>query len=114
MYSFNPVEGSRLKLGFRTTPKLSDRFFVYAHLAYGIKDQRWKTNLEVYYHLVPDKIPWRMVGFQYRNDLEQFSVSEKIWDHDNILNSVFRPGSFNNLLRVKKIYGFYEHEWSRA
>lgn len=111
MYSFNPVEGSRIKLGFRTTPKLSDRFFIYGHLAYGFKDQRWKTNLELYYHLVPDKIPWRLLGFQYRNDLEQFSVSDKVWDHDNILNSVFRRNSFNNLLRVKKVYGFYEHEW---
>ena len=111
MYSFNPVEGSRLKVGFRTTPNLSKRFFIYGHLAYGFKDQKWKTNLEVYYHLVPDKIPWRLLGFQYRNDLEQFSVSDKVWDHDNILNSIFRRGSFNNLLRVKKVYGFYEHEW---
>lgn len=110
-YSFNPVEGSRLKIGFRTSPQLSQRFFMYGHLAYGFKDQKWKTNIELYYHLVPDKIPWRLVGFQYRNDLEQFSVSEKVWDHDNILNSIFRRSSFNNLLRVKTIYGFYEHEW---
>lgn len=110
-YSFNPVEGSRAKLGFRTSTELSKRFFVYGHLAYGFKDKRWKQNLEVYYHIVPDKIPWRLIGFQYRNDLEQFSVTEKSLEHDNILNSVLRRSSFNNLLRVKKVYGFYEHEW---
>lgn len=110
-YSFNPVEGSRAKMGFRTTPELSNRFFIYGHLAYGFKDRQWKPNLELYYHLVPDRIPWRLLGFQYRNDLEQFSVNEKALDHDNILNSVLRRSSFNNLLRVKKVYGFYEHEW---
>lgn len=110
-YSFNPVEGSRAKMGFRTTPELSRRFFIYGHLAYGFKDKKWKTNLELYYHLTPDRLPWRLVGFQYRNDLEQFSVNDKALDHDNILNSVLRRSSFNNLLRVKKIYGFYEHEW---
>jgi translation initiation factor IF-1 len=110
-YSFNPIEGSRAKLGFRTSPNLSKRFFMYGHLAYGFKDKQWKQNLELYYHLNADKIPWRLVGFQYRNDLEQFSVTEKSLEHDNILNSLLRRSSFNNLLRVKKIYGFYEHEW---
>lgn len=111
LYSFNPVEGHRLKLGFRTSPELSRRFFLFGHVAYGLKDQRWKSNWEFYYHLTPDRIPWRLIGFQYRNDLEQFSVSDRTWDHDNLLNSVFRRSGFNNLLRSKTVYGFYEHEW---
>jgi len=111
IYSFNPVEGNRIKMGFRTTPELSRRFFLIGHVAYGFKDARWKSNWEVYYHLTPDRLPWRLLGFQYRNDLEQFSVTDRTWEHDNILNSVFRRSSFNNLLRVKKVYGFYEHEW---
>jgi hypothetical protein len=111
LYSFNPVEGHRLKLGFRTTPELSRRFFLVGHLAYGFKDRQWKTDIQAYYQFSPDRIPWRLVGFRYRNDLEQFSVSPGIWDHDNILNSLLRRSAFNNLLRSKYYYGFYEHEW---
>ena len=37
-YSFNPVEGFRLRLGGRTTPKLSKTLFE-TYGAYGFKDQ---------------------------------------------------------------------------
>ncbi|MBN9295888.1 MAG: carboxypeptidase-like regulatory domain-containing protein [Filimonas sp.] len=41
-YSFNPVEGFRLRAGGRTTPKLSKRFYFEGYGAYGFKDQLWK------------------------------------------------------------------------
>ncbi len=41
-YSFNPVEGFRLRLGGRTTPELSKRYYFETYGAYGFKDQRWK------------------------------------------------------------------------
>ncbi|MFT3933464.1 MAG: DUF5686 family protein [Chitinophagaceae bacterium] len=37
-YSFNPVEGFRLRFGGRTTPKFSPRFYTEEYLAYGFKD----------------------------------------------------------------------------
>jgi len=41
-YSFNPVEGFRLRAGGRTTPKLSNRFYTEEYAAYGFKDKKWK------------------------------------------------------------------------
>ncbi|NTS41899.1 carboxypeptidase-like regulatory domain-containing protein [Flavisolibacter sp. BT320] len=41
-YSFNPVEGFRLRLGGRTTTKLSKRFYLEGYAAYGLKDEKWK------------------------------------------------------------------------
>ena len=41
-YSWNPVEGFRLRLGGRTTTKLSKRFYLEGYAAYGFKDERWK------------------------------------------------------------------------
>ncbi len=41
-YSFNPVEGFRLRLGGRTTPKFSNRFYTEAYAAYGFKDEKWE------------------------------------------------------------------------
>jgi hypothetical protein len=41
-YSWNPVEGFRLRLGGRTTTKLSKRFYLEGYAAYGFKDEKWK------------------------------------------------------------------------
>ena len=41
-YSFNPVEGFRLRLGGRTTPNFSKNIYLENYVAYGFKDQQWK------------------------------------------------------------------------
>ena len=50
-YSFNPVEGFRLRFGGRTTPKLSNRFYTEAYGAYGFKDEKWKYFISGTYSL---------------------------------------------------------------
>jgi hypothetical protein len=44
-YSFNPVEGVKLRFGGRTTPELSKRYYFETYAAYGLKDERWKYFL---------------------------------------------------------------------
>lgn len=41
-YSFNPVEGLRLRAGGRTTTAFSERLYLEGYGAYGFKDERWK------------------------------------------------------------------------
>ena len=41
-YSFNPIEGFRLRLGGRTTPELSKRYYFETYGAYGFGDHKWK------------------------------------------------------------------------
>jgi hypothetical protein len=50
-YNFNPVEGFRLRLGGRTTPELSKRYYFEMYGAYGFKDQKWKYFLSSTYSL---------------------------------------------------------------
>ncbi|HLT86236.1 MAG TPA: DUF5686 family protein [Sphingobacterium sp.] len=50
-YSFNPVEGFRLRVGGRTTDRLSKRFYAEAYTAYGFKDEKWKYFLSGTYAL---------------------------------------------------------------
>ena len=50
-YSFNPVEGFRLRFGGRTTTRLSTRYYSEAYAAYGFKDQKWKYFLSGTYSL---------------------------------------------------------------
>lgn len=44
-YSFNGVEGTRLRFGGRTGPKMSKHWRAEGWLGYGIRDQRWKYSL---------------------------------------------------------------------
>ncbi|MBP6391133.1 MAG: carboxypeptidase-like regulatory domain-containing protein [Flavobacteriales bacterium] len=41
-YSFNPVEGLRLRAGGRTTTNFSERLYFEGYGAYGFTDERWK------------------------------------------------------------------------
>lgn len=50
-YSFNPVEGFRLRVGGRTTDRLSKRFYAEGYTAYGFKDEKWKYFLSGTYAL---------------------------------------------------------------
>jgi len=48
-YTFNTIEGQRLKLGGRTNTKLSTRWYGEGYAAYGMKDERWKYSGAVAY-----------------------------------------------------------------
>ena len=50
-YSYNPVEGFRLRVGGRTTEQLSKRFYAEGYGAYGFEDQKWKYFLAGTYSL---------------------------------------------------------------
>lgn len=41
-YSFNDLEGSRFRVGGRSSRDFSDQFYGEAYLAYGLNDRRWK------------------------------------------------------------------------
>ncbi len=45
MYSFNDLEGSRLRVGGRTSLELFENSYFEGYLAYGFKDERWKHYL---------------------------------------------------------------------
>lgn len=110
-FSYNPVEGFRWRLGGRTSNNLSKRFMIEASAAYGFRDQRFKYRAGFFWHFNKTKNPWRLGGIRYKYDLEQFSISEGQMDHDNTLNSIFRRTSMYNLLFVRHLEAFYEHEW---
>lgn len=110
-FSWNPVEGYRIRFGGRTSNKLSKRWMLEGYAAYGFTDRSVKFRVAGYWHFVKTKNPWRLYGIRYRDDLEQFSVSDRALEHDNILNAILRSRKMNNLLRVRHLETFYEHEW---
>lgn len=47
--SFNPIEGTRFRLGGMTTSNLSRRWFARGFVAYGVRDHKWKYKGEIEY-----------------------------------------------------------------
>ncbi|MEX0811652.1 MAG: DUF5686 family protein [Chitinophagales bacterium] len=109
-YSFNRVEGHRLKTGFRTRI-VDDRIRLKAYTAYGVWDKRWKYfgQTEFYPELKPGK--HTMVGLQYKLDQEQLGRSERLLSIDHILNSLVQFGDFRTRIMVDDRRAYLEKQW---
>jgi len=52
-YSFNDVEGRRFRLSARTSDDFSKRVVLDGHVAYGLRDEKWKYAMGVTYSFKP-------------------------------------------------------------
>ncbi len=92
-YSFNPVEGFKLRLGGRTTPKFSKRLYFETYGAYGFKDERWKGFLSTTYSLNNKSIysfPLNYVRVSYQHDTKIPGQELQFVAEDNFLLSFKR------------------------
>ncbi|MEP7279683.1 MAG: DUF5686 family protein [Bacteroidota bacterium] len=99
-YSFNPVEGFRLRAGGRTTPKLSNRFYAEAYGAYGFKDQKWKYFLSGTYSINNKTIydfPLHYLRASFQRDTKIPGQELQFVQEDNFLLS-FKRGDNNKWL----------------
>ncbi len=109
LYSFNPVEGNRIRLGGRTNKHFSKRLLLHGYLAYGTLDEQFKYNAGFRYKL--NDHPRQFVSFDYKNDLEQLGLSQNAFAQDNILSSFLRRNPNDKLTEVEQIQASYEREW---
>lgn len=99
-YSFNPVEGFRLRVGGRTTPKLSNRFYTETYAAYGFKDQKWKYFLSGTYSINNKTIydfPLHYLRASFQRDTKIPGQELQFVQEDNLLLS-FKRGDNNKWL----------------
>jgi Family of unknown function (DUF5686)/CarboxypepD_reg-like domain len=82
-YSFNNIEGHRLRFGFRTTPEWSRDWLVRTYLAYGTRDGRFKYGLRV--QRVLDRRHWTVTNFEHRRDLDQVALLDNDYALENPL-----------------------------
>jgi hypothetical protein len=108
-YSYNEVEGSRFRLGLRTSNDFSKTWMIDAHAAYGVNDEIFKYG-GGFYHLFR-KNPNRAIGASFKYEIEQLGASGSALREDFIIGSVARRNSYNKLTYAREIKGFYEHEW---
>jgi len=108
-YSFNPIEGNRIRFGGRTSNDFSTRIMPEAYFAYGFKDQKLKYGGGFQYFV--SKKPRQLLKAFYRNDIEQLGQGLNAWKNDNILASLFRRNPANKLNGYEEYKLEFEREW---
>jgi len=109
LLSFNTLEGTRIRLGGRTSNKFSTKVMIDGHVAYGTKDETLKYGGGFIYML--NKNPRKSISASYKYDIEQLGESQNSFINDNILASLLRRSPYNKLSMVKDFRCSYENEW---
>jgi len=92
-YSFNPIEGFKLRLGGRTTPDLSKRYYFETYAAYGFKDEKWKYFLSGTYSLNDKsiyKFPQNYLRASFQRDTKIPGLNLQFVQQDNFFLSFKR------------------------
>ncbi|MGZ3757371.1 MAG: DUF5686 family protein [Mucilaginibacter sp.] len=112
-YSFNPIEGFKLRVGGRTTPELSKRYYFETYVAYGFKDEKWKGFLSATYSLNDKsiyKFPQNYLRASFQRDTKIPGLNLQFVQQDNFLLS-FKRG-VNDKYLYNDYYKFdYVHEY---
>jgi hypothetical protein len=115
-YSFNPVEGFRLRLGGRTTTDFSKRLYFETYAAYGFKDEKWKYFLSSTYSLNGKSIytfPQNFIRASFQRDTRIPGQELQFVQEDNFLLSFKRGVNnrylYNDVYRLDFIKEFSNH-----
>ena len=81
-YSFNAVEGHRLRVGGRTSNKFSTKLMLHGYLAYGFRDERFKYGTGFLYKLKENPRQW--IEAKYTRDIEQLGQNQNAFSQGNI------------------------------
>jgi len=115
-YSFNDLEGSRIRLSGRTTPQLSDKLYAEAYAAYGFRDGRFKFFTGIAHTLNGKQIgtyPAHYLQVTYQQDDQEPGQLLGFRNGDSFTRS-FHSGeqdkwSYYNLFKINHIIEFGNH-----
>lgn len=102
-YSFNQVEGFRLRLGGRTTANFSDKVAFEGYGAYGFKDERFKYFASATYSLTDHNVytyPIKHLQVSYQDEIKIPGQELQFVLEDNFLLS-FKRGQNNRMIYNK-------------
>jgi len=115
-YSFNPVEGFRLRVGGRTTPKFNERVYFETYGAYGFKDHKWKYFLSGTYSFTGKSIwqfPVRTLRASFQRDMKIPGQELQFIQEDNFLLSFKRGVNdkwlYNDIWNLEYLHEFENH-----
>jgi hypothetical protein len=115
-YSFNPVEGFRLRFGGRTTPKFSNRMYFEGYGAYGFGDQKWKYFFSTTYSINNKSVygfPLNYIRASYQHETKIPGQELQFVQEDNFLLSFKRGNNdkwlYNDYFKLDYVYEFGNH-----
>ncbi|WP_374948332.1 DUF5686 family protein [Mucilaginibacter sp.] len=115
-YSFNPVEGFRPRIGGRTTPELSKRYYFETYGAYGTRDDKFKYFFSSTYSLNNKSIysfPQNYVRASFQHDTKIPGQELQFVQESNFLLSFKRGDNdvwlYNDILRLDYVHEFSNH-----
>ena len=109
MYSSNKVEGSRFRLGARTTYKFNHHLRLSAFGAYGTLDKKMKYGggIEYYFSLKPVT----MLSIKGQHDMEMLGKSSDAFTEQNIMTTLLSKRPNTKLNMIDKIEFSAKKEW---
>lgn len=110
-YSYNNLEGSRFKLGFRNVRAFDGAFKFKTYAAYGLRDARWKYFAEAEYFFDRKSNKRSMIGASWKHDIEQPGRSVNIIPLDHVLSSLIRTQQLNNRMFIDEQNLYIERQW---
>ncbi|MDR0824413.1 MAG: DUF5686 and carboxypeptidase regulatory-like domain-containing protein [Prevotella sp.] len=93
LYSYNPIEGNRVRLTLITTPKLHPHLFLYGYAAYGTRDEKFKYYGEATWAFkdikyTKDEYPKSNIKIAYKYDMNTLGQRQTQVERDHILMSL--------------------------
>lgn len=110
-YTWNPIEESRVKLGFRTNSKFSDQVKLSGYLAYGIGDNRFKGGGTAEFIFPGDLRRRWVIGASYRNDQFQQGMSQNVIPLDHVFRSFGRISGRQRRTMLESYSAYLERQW---
>lgn len=115
-YSFNPVEGFRLRFGGKTTTTFSKKINFEGYAAYGFKDEKWKYYIGSTYSFTKRSIyefPVKSIKVSYQRETKIPGQELQFIQEDNILLSFKRGVNdkwlYNDIAVVEYLNEFKNH-----
>lgn len=116
LYSFNELEGSRFRLGGRTTREWSENFYGEGYGAYGLADRRWKYYVGGAWTLNRRRIaeyPAHYVHVTWQNDAREPGHRPDFLNGDSFFRSFRRSNQdkwlYHQLFKARHIVEFGNH-----
>jgi len=90
-YSYNNIEGHRLRMGFKTNAGFSKKLELNGYAAYGFADERMKYRLGFRY--IPSRSPWTVISASRRRDIDQVGIFSYNMADEALFNAFVRFGT---------------------
>ncbi|MFA5418867.1 MAG: DUF5686 family protein [Bacteroidales bacterium] len=115
-YSFNDVEGFRLRLGGRTSEKFSKRFQLNGYLLYGFKDEQLKYSASATWSINKKPLkdnPRHSIQVMYQKETNFPGMEMQFINEDNFLLS-FKRGTADKILYYNQYKIEHYRDWGNG